>query len=117
MVLFVSGFQGVPSERDVLVSSNIGDVKEISNINITRTVRNNHGTFSLEIIDTGNKFLKPYEPTTEITNMYNYSRHKKIIATQTQDEYESELREFNRAGTYYRYRNWNEWLGEEIIIL
>ncbi len=117
MVLFVSGFQGVPSERDVLVASNIGDVKEISNINITRTVRNNPGTFSLEIIDTGNKFLKPYEPTTEITNMYNYSRHKKIIATQTQDEYESELREFNRAGTYYRYRNWNEWLGEEIIIL
>ncbi|MCK9471493.1 MAG: hypothetical protein M0Q88_07060 [Bacilli bacterium] len=117
MVLFVAGFQGVPKERDVLVASNIGDVKEISSINITRTVRNNPGTFSLELVNTGNKFLRPYDPNTEITDMYNYSQHKKIIATQTQDKYDSSLKEFDRAGTYYRYNDWKTWLNDTIFIL
>lgn len=117
MVLFVSGFQGVPSERDVLVASNIGDVKEINSVRITRTVRNSPGTFSLEIVNTGNKFLSPYDPNTEITDMYNYSKHKKIIATQTQDKYDTKLNAFDRAGTYYRYSNWENWLENEIVML
>lgn len=116
-VLFVSGFQGVPNERDILVASNIGDVQEISSIKITRTVRNNPGTFSLEIINTGDKFLRPYDSNTEISNMYSYGQHKKIIATQTQDKYDQSLKAFDRAGTYYRYENWKDWLDGVLFFL
>lgn len=110
MAIFVSGFQGVPGDDNTIIASNIGEIKEIAAINVTLTVRNAPGSFSLEIADTANKFIIPDEPATEIQSLYKYSQRKKLIATQNENKYgDNPIKEFDRSGTYYPHTDWSAW--------
>lgn len=78
-VIFVKRFQEdrEVTESDVLaVASNVGEVHEISSINIETTVKNSPGSFSLTIMDTNNKFIVPDEPEKEIPALFRYSKRR-----------------------------------------
>lgn len=90
-VVFVKKFQANKAQTDVTdlvgVASNVGDVKEIKNLRISRTVKNSPGTFSLTIIDNANKFTVPDYADTEIHALNKGSKRATLnISTQTQQK-------------------------------
>jgi hypothetical protein len=81
LAIFVKGFriEEIPQESDILVASNLMDIKEISSISISMTVKNNPCTFNMTIVDTNNKFILPDEPVDEIAGLWNKSKTKPRI--------------------------------------
>jgi hypothetical protein len=81
LLLFVSSYQKQPNGNlDFITASNIGDVKEVSSLKVSLTVKGSPGTLTATIINTGGKFHREDNPETEIPILYNYSQGKKRIS-------------------------------------
>jgi hypothetical protein len=126
MVVFVKGFQqNTPKGLDYIVASNLGDVKEISNINVTLTVKNSPGTFSLTLVDTANKFIVPDLPKTEVATLFRMSNRKIASSTRRSDDATNaskgnsiEVIGGNSSdGNYYNFQTYEDWLNFEYGVL
>jgi hypothetical protein len=126
MVIFVRGFQQTtPKGLDYIVASNLGEVKEISSINVTLTVKNSPGTFSLTIVDTANKFIDPDIPKNEIPVLFRSSNRKISSSISTDDGTQkisskntSEVRGGSSSdGNYYEFETYEKWWDFEHGIL
>jgi hypothetical protein len=136
MVIFVKGFSATsPKDLNYIVASNLGEVKEISSINIDLTVKNSPGTFNLTIVDTANRFIFSDTPDTEIPILYNTSNGKissnvygkttvsdilgkktdltNVLGTSTTDIGGG----FSAAGNYYEFKTYDDWLDFEHGVL
>lgn len=78
LVIFVKRFQANKTSTDINdligVASNVGNIKEIKSVRISRTIKNSPGTFSLTIVDTANKFIIPDNAEKEIDALYRSSK-------------------------------------------
>jgi len=87
LLIFVSSYQKDTNNNfSSVVFSNIGDIKEISSIKTTLTVKNSPGTLSATIINTANKFHREDNPEMEIPILYRYSHNKKRISVSAEAE-------------------------------
>ena len=128
MAVFVKGFriQDIPHEEDILVASNLLDTKEISDLSLMLTVKNNPGTFSITIVDTNNKFILPDTPIEEVAGLYKRSvtdkpqifasavakpdAPRRDIITGTTKVSGSVLTRQPLAGAnYYEFKNYDMW--------
>lgn len=99
LVIFRKGFSlsELPNDSDIAIASNLGDIKEIQSIQITHTVRNSPGKFSLQISDTANRFIAPDDPASEIPNLYAYSNRKIKVSGKS-----------FAHGNYYEFKNFKD---------
>lgn len=81
LLIFVSSYQKQDNgDRDSVMFSNIGDVKEVSSVKVSLTVKGSPGTLNATILNTGNKFYREDRPEEEIPILYNYSNNKKRVS-------------------------------------
>ena len=98
LVIFVKGFrtEEIPKDEDILTVSSLSDIKELMSVNVSLTVKNSPGTFTVSFSDTGNRFIVPDEPETEISNLYERAQGKLKTIPATGSVSDS-------AGTYYEF--------------
>jgi len=144
MLIFVSSYQKDPTKTglDFITASNIGDVKEISSLKVSLTVKGSPGTLNATIINSGGKFYREDDPEKEIPILYNYSQGKKRISvsakanvisnpvaektsSQTAKEYRlqsintgtTKTRVEDEPGNFYEFKNYESWRDFEHLIL
>lgn len=141
LLIFVSNYQKtIGGSPDSVVVSNIGDVKEISSLSTSITIKGTPGTLSATIYNTGNKFHREDDPETEIPILYNYSQNKKRISVSAQAEIsnpvntssnntakQNRLASINpgttktkledEPGNFYEFKDYNTWKNFEYLIL
>lgn len=118
-VIFVKKFSDsavdITPEDIIGVASNIGEVNEISSIDVELTVKNNPGTFSVSIMDTHNKFIIPDNPLTEIPALAKNSHRKTVHNRATVDNLknlETQSTGYStkaNAGTFFEFASFEDW--------
>ena len=76
VVIFVPGFGDEYSREDVVVANTVNEEKDISSIQLMRTVRNQPGTFSITLMDNRDKFIIPDNPHEEIPKLHEASQRR-----------------------------------------
>ena len=81
MIMFVPGFGQEIIQEDIIVSETIKEENELVSLDITLTVKNSPGTFTLTLRDPNNKFIIPDDPNYEIPKLREVSNRKIITGT------------------------------------
>ncbi|MCK9543216.1 MAG: hypothetical protein M0R03_14440 [Novosphingobium sp.] len=76
-IIFVPSFGNEFTREDVVVASSVNEVQDVSSIQLTLTVRNQPGTFSITLMDDKSKFTIHDDPKEEIEKLYNFSQNKR----------------------------------------
>ena len=82
IAIFIPGFGDAYALRDnevVIADAVNNDEKDISSVQITHTVRNQPGTFSIVLQNNNGKFILPDNPHKEIPILYNTSKNKQSV--------------------------------------
>jgi hypothetical protein len=144
LLVFVSSYQKEVNKTglDFITASNIGDVKEISSLKVSLTVKGSPGTLQATIINTGGKFHREDNPEEEIPILYNYSHNKKRLSisaqatavsgqvkdkTSSQTAKEYKLQSINpgivktivedEPGNFYEFKDYKTWKDFEYLVL
>ena len=142
LLIFVSSYQKQSNgDKDSVMFSNIGDVKEISSVKVSLTVKGSPGNLNATILNTGNKFYREDKPEEEIPILYNYSNNKKRVSvstlgntistpsskTQNESAKEYRLRSIDTSnvktvledepGNFYEFPNYENWKNFEHLVL
>lgn len=142
MLIFVSSYQKDKNNTpDYVIASNIGNVKEISSIKVSLTVKASPGTLNATIVNTGGKFYREDDPEEEIPILYNYSNNKKRInisslgkqvdypsynkeTTQTAKDFRIQsistkaykTKTVDEPGNFYEFKSYKDWKNFEHYI-
>ncbi len=141
LLFFVPAFSGevvkpvIVDVNEVTSAEYTQQTKEISNIHLSLTVRNNPGTFTVTIVDTDNKFIIPDDPNYDIPLFYKHSQSKIIEETTIPPTLETKpsknktdtvsnfkkkwvtQTEVGTSGNFYMHSSYNNWLSAPYIIL
>lgn len=83
VVFFVPSFAENKEVADTLLDVQyVLGVQELSSINISYTVKNHPGSFSLTIVDTANKYVELDDADSDIQALYDYSQNKILMQDQ-----------------------------------
>jgi hypothetical protein len=131
-VFFVKGFGQEIIAQEVIIADNIKDEKTIASIDVTLTVRNSPGTFTLQLRDPDNIFILEDNPNTEIAALKKNSQakiytrvmgeEKKVVEDKKSGHTSGSVTSINKEyqsypGEYYSWQDYNDWSKGYHIVL